>query len=191
MKKLSLLFTIAVFTLIISSCSKTEVQPPSLTGKWTMAGIGAYSDTKAFDATLDELRKVSTNPKEIDNLAAISVEFKADESYIFGTDAGKFAISADRKTLTLTSSKDKDGKGNPTVQTFELLGFTTNELKMGFKKITKKATDKKFTISLFTDPEGFISYVYALAVFTVKDKDNVVALEEKSTFFQMSFNYKK
>ena len=187
MKKFTLLFLATILTFVISSCSKTEeVAPITIVGKWTVSGLGAITDTKIYDATIEEIRKLDS--KTGNDLATITVEYKADGTYIYNNDKGTYKISADNKTLTLTSTVNKDSKGAFSVDIVDVPVLTVTELKMGLKKLTKKATDKEYTVAF---DESFISYLYAIIAINVKDQVNADAIEAKSISLQGTLNFKR
>jgi hypothetical protein len=172
MKKITLLFLATILTFVISSCSKTEeVAPPTVVGVWKVGGLGVITDTKTVDVTTDEIKKLDA--KAGDGFAAQTFEFKADGTAITPsnsssakTDAGKYVVSADNKLITITSNTTKDSKGNPSVQSFEISSLTNSELKLGVGKLTKKGTDGKFVIDLFSI--DFAVYIYGAYVFAAK-----------------------
>jgi PBP1b-binding outer membrane lipoprotein LpoB len=187
MKKITLLFLATILTFVISSCSKTEeVAPITIVGKWTASGIGAITDTKIYDATVEDIRKL--DPKTADSLAIIKVEYKADGTYLFNKDKGTYKVSADSKTLTLTSTINKDSKGVFNVQIIDIPLLSATEFKMGLKKLTKKTTDKEYTVAF---DESFLSYLYAIIAINVKDQVNADAIEAKSISLQGTLNFKR
>lgn len=187
MKRFTLLFLATILTFIISSCSKTaEVAPITIVGKWTANGIEAITDTKTYDATIEDIRKLDS--KTANDLSTIIVEYNADGTYLYNNDKGTYKISADNKTLTLTSTIEKDSKGAFIVESIDIPVLTANELKMGLKKLTKKATDKEYTVAF---DESFLSYVYAIIAINIKDQVNAEAIEAKSVSLQGTLNLKK
>ena len=194
MKKIILFFLATILTFVISSCSKTvEVAPPTVVGVWKKGGLGVVTDTKTVDATTDDIKKLDANAGN--NFAAQTYEFKADGTSIIsntsGTgknDAGKYVVSADGKTLTITSTTTKDSKGNPAVQAFEILNLTNSEMKFAVGKLTKKDTDGQFVVDLLSI--DFAVYIYGLYVFTAKGFDGDKEMKAAKTL-TATFNLKK
>ena len=191
MKKFTLLFLATILTFVISSCSKTEeVAPATVVGVWKVGGLGVITDTKTIDVTTAEIKKLDAKAGE--NFESVGYEFKADGTSIASkkdgtaivTDAGKYVISADKKTLTITSNKEKDSKGNASVQTFEVISLTASELKFGLGKLTKKGTDGKFVIDLFS--ADFLTYILSAYVFSAKgldfEKESIAAKTMNATY---------
>jgi hypothetical protein len=194
MKKFTLLFLATILTFVISSCSKTEeVAPPTVVGVWKVGGLGVITDTKTVDATTDDIKKLDA--KAGDAFATQIFEFKADGTATTPTnsgsaknDAGKYVVSADGKLITITSTTAKDSKGNPSVQTFDIISLTNSELKFGVGKLTKKGTDGQFVIDLLSI--DFAVYVYGLYVFTAKGLDADKELKAAKTI-TATYNLKK
>jgi hypothetical protein len=167
MKKTSLLLIFAA-SLIFSSCSKSEdVAPATVVGKWNFDGFGAILDSKTFDATPTELKKsASINAAGIDQLASENAfEFKADNTYIAGTDNGTYKTSADNKSITMTSKVEKDSKGAFDVQTYEIKALTASSFKMALPKLTK---DAKGTLIGDGTLNDFVSALLGSIVLEVK-----------------------
>ena len=180
---------------VISSCSKTEeIAPVTVVGIWKGNGLGVVTDTKTVDVTIDEIKKLDA--KAGDGLAAQTFELKADgtssipknSSSTVATDAGKYVVSADKKTLTITSSTEKDSKGNFSVQTFEIVKLTSTELKLGISKLSKKNTDGTFAVDFLSI--DFVTYLYGIYVFGAKGLDANVELKNAKTL-QTTYNLKK
>ena len=194
MQKITLFFLAVMTAFTISSCKKTEeVAPPTVVGIWKIGGLGVITDTKTVDATTDEIKKLDA--KAGDNFAAQTYEFKADGtsniSNTSGTgknDVGKYVVSADGKSLTITSNTVKDSKGNPSVQTFEVLSLTNSEMKFGIGKLTKKGSDGEFVVDLLSI--DFAVYIYGLYVFTAKGLDGSKEMKAAKTV-SATFNLKK
>ena len=194
MKKFTLLFLATILTFVVSSCKKTEeVAPPTVVGLWKVGGLGVITDTKTVDATTDDIKKADAKAGE--NFAAQTYEFKADGTSIIantsGTgknDVGKYVVSTDGKLLTITSNTNKDSKGNPSVQTFDVLSLTNSEMKFGVGKLTKKGTDGQFVIDLFSI--DFAVYIYGAYVFAAKGLDADKELKAAKTI-TATFNLKK
>ena len=190
MKKITLLL-VTFLTFVISSCSKTEeVAPATVVGIWKVGGLGVITDTKTVDVTTAEIKKLDAKAGE--GFEAISYEFKADGTSVSSkksgttivTDAGKYVISADKKMLNITSDKEKDSKGNASVQSFEIVSLTATELKFGLGKLTKKGTDGKFVVDLFS--ADFVTYLLSTYVFAAKgldpEKESIAAKTLTSTY---------
>jgi hypothetical protein len=194
MKKFTLLFLATILTFVISSCSKTEeVAPATVVGAWKVGGLGVITDTKTVDVTTDDIKKLDA--KAGDAFAAQTFEFKADGTAITPTssgsaktDAGKYVVSADGKTITITSTTTKDSKGNPSAQTFDIISLTNSELKLGVGKLTKKGTDGQFVIDFLSI--DFVVYIYGAYVFTANGLDADKELKAAKTI-SATYNLKK
>ena len=195
MQKNTLLLLAVMAAFVISSCSKTEeAAPVTVVGIWKVGGLGVITDTKTVDVTTAEIKKIDAKAGE--GFEAISYEFKADGTSVSSkrsgtttvTDAGKYVISADKKLLNITSDKEKDSKGNASVQTFEVLSLTNSEMKFGIGKLTKKGSDGDFVVDFFSI--DFAVYFYGLYVFTAKGLDGEKEMKAAKTV-SATFNLKK
>lgn len=194
MKKITLLFLATTLTFVISSCSKTaEVAPPTVVGIWKVGGLGVITDTKTVDASTDDIKKLDVKTGEA--FAAQTFEFKADGTAVIPsnsgsatTDAGKYVVAADGKMITITSNTAKDSKGNPSIQTFEIVSLTNSELKFGIGKLSKKGTDGQFVIDLLSI--DFAVYLYGAYVFAAKGLDPDLELKTAKTI-SATYNLKK
>jgi hypothetical protein len=194
MNRITSLFLTAIVTVLITSCSKTEeATPVTVVGVWKTAGLGVVTDTKTVDVTLDEIKKV--DDKASTALATQVFEFKADGTSIVpgsgsstNTDAGKYVLSADKKTLTITSNTNKDAKGNLQVQTFEIISLTSTDLKLGVSKLSNKNAAGEFVIDFLTT--DLITYLYSAYVFAAKGLNPNTELKAAKTL-QATYNLKK
>ena len=186
MKKFTLLFLVTILTFVISSCSKTEeVAPPSVIGKWTLSGFGSITDTKTYDATIEDIRKLpSVTAKQADAFAAINFEFKADKSYFSNYNGnGTYVLSADAKSIVMTSEKSTTAK--PVVETLTVVTLTQSELKLGLKKLVKPTGETEFKLG-FEDLANYIFGIYGFAA-----KGGTTAELEKVRSIQGTLNLKR
>jgi hypothetical protein len=176
MKNQIKLFLAIFFTTFILSCKKgDEVNPtqgnPSIIGKWTFAAIGIKSDAKIIEATAAEIKKIDAD--EADKIDDTAIELKADGTVIStsdeGVEKGKYVYDNNKKTLTITSDTEKDAADKAQITIYDVLNITNNELLMGSIKSSKKDKDGEFIFA--NDEEGFLVYLSALAIFTIKGLD--------------------
>ena len=186
MKKITLLLLATILTFVISSCSKKEdVAPVTIVGKWTLSGFGSITDTKTYDATIEEIRKISTvTTKQADAFAAINFEFKADKSYLSNYNGnGTYALSQDGKSIVMTSEKSTAAK--PIVETLTIETLSQSELKLGLKKLVKATGETEFKLG-FEDLANYVFGIYGFAA-----KGGTSAELEKVRSIQGTLNLKR
>ncbi|SFQ16383.1 hypothetical protein SAMN04515674_11161 [Pseudarcicella hirudinis] len=138
--------------VLLNSCSKSDspaVEPEvSISGKWSITGLGTITDLKTYDATLEEIAAVSNNKDILKLKDVYSYEFKTDGTYVAGTDSGTWILAADKKQVTLTSKVNVDSNKKPAVLIFQVFDLAKNSVKLGFKKFSKNASGNFDTTSL-------------------------------------------
>ena len=188
MQKITL-FCLAVMTaFIISSCKKTDdAAPATVVGKWTLTGITGITDLKTFDATNDEIKKNSSGS----SFDGLIFEFLSDGTFNSTDDkgmkdpedSGKYVLSADNKTITLTTNKDTFGQAY--IYIFEISTLSNVALKLSLPKLTK--VNGKFIV---TNTSQALSNLYAQLA--IVGKGGIIANDyNNAATIQAVWNFKK
>ncbi len=199
MQKITLFFLAVMTTFVVSSCNKDKdipsvVEPVSIVGFWKCGGIGVITDSKIVDATVAEIRNYRTDLGDV--FDAQTFQFNVDgtssipksPSFI-SQDPGKYKLSPDGKTLTVTSNTYKDRNGDINVQTFEVIKLTKTELILGIgNKLTTKDIDGGFVINTLTI--DIITFFFGGYVFGSKGI-NFISEWQSAKTWQATYNLKR
>ncbi len=193
MKKLTLiLFSILSF-FYLTSCEEgfspnvtpapTEV---SIIGQWKFNSLGAVTNVKSYEATLDEIKKFSgNNTATTDSIASLyAYEFKSDSTYIAGDDRGKWSMSSDKKSVTLTSTQNVGFDGKYQVITYQIASLTSTDLKLAYKKLVADANGE-------IETDGFTDFLYlVVGYYVIQIKGNAVEANQ-ATSLQTTISLKR
>ncbi len=168
-------------SIILSACSKKEeAVPASLVGKWTAQGLGTTTNVKSYDVTTAELTAYAqTDTSYLDfaeYVSTIAYEFKSDGTYTSTADAdnGKWTLSSDNKTLTLTSSVYVSG-GVAYTEVLEVQDLAANSVKLAFPKT--------FTVSGGVPSSTSIDFFYyVLSFLPLELKISTLEAAQTTTF---------
>ena len=188
MQKITLFFLAVMTAFVVSSCKKTEeVAPATVVGKWNLVGITGTTDLQTFTATNEEIKKNVPNV----TIAAFAYEFLSDGTFNVLDDkgvkdiedSGKYVLTTDKKTATLTTNKDTNG--NIYIYIFEISTLSNTELKLSSPKLTK--VNNKFTAT--STSEAVSAFYTQIAILA---KGGTVANDyNKATTIQAVLNFKK
>lgn len=167
----------------------------SVVGKWNMTGMSTITDKKTYTSTVSEIVEKLTQdsinlvksgsstklyPSNVKILlTSYAYEFKSDSTFVSGIlDKGKWSLSADKKTIKVTSSISGQSR------TFTVISNTSTGLQLGLTKFTRGTTTDKYSPST-------ASVDYTIAAYGLS-KDNP-STEEKNAFlsYQGTFSFTK
>lgn len=168
----------------------------SVVGKWNMTGMSTITDKKTYTSTVSEIvagieqdsielaksgGSLLFSPSNVNLLlkSAYNFEFKSDSTYVTTLDKGKWSLSADKKTIKITSSTG-------TSSTFEVISNTSSGLQLGMKKFTRAKTTDKYSPSDFT---YFLDAVFG--VYGIYGSKPSEAEVDAFLSYQGTYNYTK
>lgn len=158
----------------------------SIVGQWKFGSLGAITNIKTYDATLDEIKKFSgNNTTATDSIASMyAYEFKSDSTYIAGEDRGKWRMSSDKKSITLTSTQSVGFDGKYQVITYQIASLTATDLRLAYKKLVADANGEIST-------DGFIDFIYlAIGYYVIQIKGSA-AEANQATSLQTTISLKR
>jgi hypothetical protein len=177
MKNLTLILLVLISIFSFTAC-KEDLNPNvtpvvtdvSIVGQWKFSSLGAITNIKTYEATLDEIKKFSgNNTAATDSIASMyAYEFKSDSTYIAGEDRGKWRMSSDKKSVILTSTQSVGFDGKYQVITYQIASLSNTDLKLAYKKLVADANGE-------IETDGFTDFIYlVVGYYVIQIKGNAV-----------------
>ena len=193
MKNLTLTLLTLISIFCFTACKEDfnpnvtpTVTDVSIVGQWKFNSLGAITNVKTYEATLDEIKKFSgNNTASTDSIASLyAYEFKSDSTYIAGDDRGKWRMSSDKKSVTLTSTQSVGFDGKYQVITYQIASLTATDLRLAYRKLVADANGEITT-------DGFIDFIYlAIGYYVIQIKGSA-AEANNATSLQTTISLKR